>query len=57
MKFIFSYIAEEYREILIEINGHKIIKDIYETTANEALKTFCEQTLKVFDKEYPDLNY
>jgi hypothetical protein len=53
----FLMIAEEYREMLIEINGHKIIKEIYEKTTNDSLKSFCEQTLKTFHKEYPDLNY
>jgi len=50
-------IAEEYREMLKEINGDKIIKEIYEKTTNDSLKSFCEQTLKAFHEEYPDLNY
>ncbi len=42
--------------MLIEINGHKIIKDISETTTNESLKSLCVQTLHVFDLKYHDLN-
>jgi hypothetical protein len=52
----FSIIAEEYREMLIEIKGQKLIKEICETTANYTLMSLNEQTLKVFDKKYPDLN-
>ncbi len=43
--------------MLIEIKGYIIIKDIFEKTTNETLKDFCEQTLKIFNKKYPDLNY
>ncbi len=43
--------------MLIEINGHIIIKDIYEKTNNETLKDFCKQTFKVFNEEYLDLKY
>jgi hypothetical protein len=37
---LFSYDSEGYREILIEINGHKIIKVIYEKITNDSLKSF-----------------
>ncbi len=50
--FHIFFIAKRNYEILIEINGHKIIKEIYEKTTNDSLKSFCEQTLKAFHKEY-----
>jgi hypothetical protein len=43
--------------MLIEINGHKVIKEIQEKTINHSLKSFCEQTLNVFDQKYPELKY
>jgi hypothetical protein len=51
------FTAEKYYEMLIEINGHKVIKEIHEKTTNDSLKSFCEQTLNVFDEKYPDLKY
>jgi len=51
------FTAEKYYEMLIEINGHKVIKEIHEKTTNDSFKSFCEQTLSVFDEKYPDLKY